>query len=274
MTAVLALSSALLIGTADFGGGLATRCDSPFRVTLWTQASSGATALVLVWLVPWTHVTGTDIIAGGLAGLSGSFSFVCFYAALSRGAMGAVAPVTAIVGAVVPAVVGFGRGEGLSAPAAVGLVAAVGAIALVTVGPGEGGDRTAFVLAAVAGLGFSIFFVALGETSDTAGLWPLVFARATSIPLVGLTTWLVAGSVALHHSARRPALAAGVMEMAANIVLLWALQRGPLAVVSVFGSLYPISTALLAWMVLGERLGRSQVVGVVVATAALALVAI
>ena len=37
MTAVLALASALIIGGSDFGGGLATRHDSTFRVTAVAQ---------------------------------------------------------------------------------------------------------------------------------------------------------------------------------------------------------------------------------------------
>ncbi|RMH82382.1 MAG: EamA family transporter [Actinomyces sp.] len=279
MTALVALASALLIGSADFAGGLAARRDSPLRVTLWTQLTSFATAVALVGLVAAPAVTRTDLVAGAVAGLSGAFSFVAFYGALGRGVMGVVAPTTAVVGASVPALIGVARGEHLSLPTSVGLVVAVVAIVLVT----RSGDQqasgastppVALVLAVVAGLGFSIFFVALGETSGDAGLWPLVVARVVSVPLVAVTARVATGRVGLAPEARGPALGAGVIEMLANVLLLYALRWGPLAVASVFGSLYPVSTVLLARRFLHERLAPTQVAGVGVATLALALVAL
>ncbi len=276
MTALLAILSALVIGGSDFSGGTATRSDSTFRVTVWAQMWSGLTALALVGFVSSSSVTGGDILAGALAGLSGSFSFVCFYAALSRGSMSIVAPTTAVVGAVVPALVGIARGESLGSTTAVGLVVAVLAIVVVTRSSSD--DRTdsrAMALAVVAGLGFSVFFIALADTHDAAGLWPLVVARAVSVPAVSVTAMIATGSLMPRSSkSRRLSAFTGISEMIANILLLVALRRGPLAVASVFGSLYPVSTVILAWAILHERLSRTQVMGVCLATAALALVAI
>jgi len=62
--------------------------------------------------------------------------------------------------------------------------------------------------------------------------------------------------------------------MLANVLLLLALRRGPLAVAAVFGSLYPVSTVVLAGLFLRERLGRNQIIGTCLAVTALALVAI
>ncbi len=131
------------------------------------------------------------------------------------------------------------------------------------------------MLAVVAGLGFSVFFIALSETNDEAGLWPLVVARAVSIPVVGVVAWRVAGRVApVDRTARALALLTGVVEMLANALILVALRRGPIAVASVFGSLYPVSTVVLAWLLLRERVARAQVAGVGLAVVALVLVAV
>ncbi len=276
MTALLAVLSALVIGSSDFSGGVATRDDSTFRVTVWAQLWSGLTALALVGFVSSTSVTSGDIVAGALAGLSGSFSFVCFYAALSRGSMSIVAPTTAVVGAVVPAIVGVARGDSVGAMTAAGLIVAVVAIVVVTSSSGDGRtDAKALALAVVAGLGFSVFFIALSETHDAAGLWPLVVARVVSVPAVSVTALVTTGSLMPKSTrSRRLASYTGISEMLANIMLLVALRRGPLAVVSVFGSLYPVSTVILAWAILHEKMSRNQVIGICLATAALALVSV
>ena len=99
MTALLALASALIIGGSDFSGGVATKGDSTFRVTAVAQISGGLVAIVLVLVVGWDHVRTADLVGGAIAGASGTFSFICFYRALSTGVMSIVAPTTAVVGA-------------------------------------------------------------------------------------------------------------------------------------------------------------------------------
>ena len=180
MTAVLALASALIIGGSDFSGGLATRRDSTFRVTAVAQMSGGVTAVLLAVLVGADEVVRGDVIGGAIAGLSGTFSFICFYRALSIGVMSVVAPTTAVVGATIPAVIGIGRGEDLSTATAVGIGVAIFAIVLVARGSAaddhetDAASRTALLLAITAGIGFSVFFIALAETESAGGLWPLV----------------------------------------------------------------------------------------------------
>lgn len=281
MTAVLALASALIIGTSDFAGGLATRRDNSLRVTFVAQMVGLATAIVLAVAVGADEVTTRDVVGGVAAGLSGSFSFICFYRALAQGTMSVVAPTTAVVGASVPAIVSVARGERLSVAAAIGVVLAIVAIVMVTrerSDPLEGERSTpagVLGLAVVAGLGFSIFFISLSETADEAGMWPLVVARLVSVPIVAVIALRLAGGVLPHNTdARRLAVFTGLSEMAANAILLVALRRGEVAIASVFGSLYPVSTVLLAWGLLRERLGRTQLIGVGIALAALCLVAL
>jgi drug/metabolite transporter (DMT)-like permease len=52
-----------------------------------------------------------------------------------------------------------------------------------------------------------------------------------------------------------------------------AVQRGPLSLVGVLVSLYPASTVVLARVVLAERVGRAQAVGLGLAAAAVAMIA-
>jgi drug/metabolite transporter (DMT)-like permease len=279
MTAVLALASALIIGGSDFTGGLASRRDSTFRVTAVAQICGGVTALVLAFVIGADDVAQVDIVGGAIAGASGTFSFICFYRALSIGVMSVVAPTTAVVGAAIPATVGFARGDDLSLTTGIGIGAALLAIVLVTRRrPLHDDDastyRLALILAITAGIGFSVFFLALAETNDEAGMWPLLIARLVSVPVVCAIAWRVTGRIwPVDATTRRLAVATGVTEMIANGLLLIALRR-ELAVASVFGSLYPVSTVLLAWVVLRERVSRTQLVGVGLAVGALVLVAV
>ncbi|MEZ5245157.1 MAG: EamA family transporter [Acidimicrobiales bacterium] len=279
MTAVLALASALIIGGSDFGGGLATRHDSTFRVTAVAQICGGLMAVVLAVVVGADEVVRVDVVAGVIAGLSGTFSFMCFYRALSMGVMSVVAPTTAVVSASIPAIVGVAQGQDVSALTGVGLVVAVVAIVLVTRDAGdhrgESTPRDALVLAITAGIGFSLFFIALAESHEEAGMWPLVVARVVSVPVVCIIAWRATGRVwPTAPISRRLAVVTGVAEMLANALLLVALRRDELAIASVFGSLYPISTIVLAWVFLHERVSRAQFVGVALALGALALVAL
>ena len=75
----------------------------------------------------------------------------------------------------------------------------------------------------------------------------------------------------------RPALplvaASGVGDMSANALFLLATQTdGQLAITGVLASLYPVSTVILAQLVLRERLVAAQVAGLVAAVAAVVLI--
>jgi drug/metabolite transporter (DMT)-like permease len=76
----------------------------------------------------------------------------------------------------------------------------------------------------------------------------------------------------------RPALgliaAAGVADSVANTLLLIGFRIGELSVVSVLTALYPAGTIALAAIVLKERIAPVQWVGLVLALAAAAMLAV
>jgi drug/metabolite transporter (DMT)-like permease len=273
---LLALASAAVYGAADFLGGLASRRAPVLAVVALSQLAG---LLALLALLPWLGGdAGTaDLVWGAAAGLAGAAGLVVFFRTLARGVMSVVAPVTAVTAAAVPVVVGLVGGERVGTWGALGIALALVAVLLVSAEEGLGRlgrARTAGVLPAlVAGSAFGLFFVLLDGTSEDAGLTPLVPARVASIVLVLVVAGV--GRQPLRTDRRALPLIAlsGVGDMTANALFLLATQEGGrLAVVGVLASLYPVSTVLLAQLVLRERLVRAQIGGLVVAAAAVALI--
>ena len=276
MTIVLALASAVVYGTADFLGGLASRRVAAVVVTLVSQAAGLVSLLVVLPFAHGDGLIGADLAWGAAGGMAGAIALVCFYWALAAGTMSVVAPLTAVVSAVVPVVTGLALGERPSAWALGGVALALPAIALIareTAGSHRRATRNVLLAAFAAGAGFGFFFVALARTSGDTGLWPLVAARAASISLLAVVV-----AVSGHRPASaRPALAmiltAGVLDTTANALYLAAANRGLLSLVAVIAALYPASTVVLARVVLGERVQRWQLGGFALAAVAVTLVA-
>ncbi|GAA0418400.1 hypothetical protein GCM10010160_53170 [Acrocarpospora corrugata] len=275
MTAVaLATACAVIFGTADFFGGLATRRSRVLAVVVCSQLGGMVLVLALLPFLPGVASTGA-LLWGMAAGVAGGLGIVLFYRGLAAGKMSVVAPITATTAMAVPVLFGLIVGERPSAPAMSGVALGLLAVLLVSREPGGTGRITLGpVLNALAsGAGFGGFFILLKLAPADAGLWPLVGARIASIGLVALLALATRRSMRPAPGTWRVTIAAGVLDMAANVLFLLAAQRGMLILVTVLVSLYPASTLLLARYVLGERLSSLQIAGVVSALGAIALIA-
>ncbi len=285
MPALLAVVSSLFWGVADFVGGLASRRSSPFQTLALTTPAG------FVVVLPVALLLGGDPAGSGwpgiAAGILGGIGILLLYAALTIGPMGVLSPVSAVLGAAIPVVVGLVRGERPGGAAYLGMALAVVAIITVGLEPSAPTDDSrhqrvtprALALAIGAGVGIGGFFAVLSFAPDDAGLWPVVYARGTStVLLVLIAVWVARRSGTAVIPTRAPvrgqAVAAGVLDVAANAFYVLALQTGLLSVVAVLGSLYPAATVLLARLVLAERLRPMQKVGMVTALVASVLLAL
>jgi uncharacterized membrane protein len=280
MTSLLALGAAAFYGAADFLGGIATRRATTVATVLTTQGAGLLMLLACSPLMLDQVMSRRDVLFGMLAGLTGSIGVALLYKALAIGPMSVVAPVTAVCAVIVPLVVGLLQGESIAAAAAIGVAVAVAAIGLLGMSPApaEAPEQppadVAKGLRVALGSGVAIggFLVSLGETSSTAGLWPLAVSRAVSIALFTALALSTRQPMVVPRAALAPAIACGGLDMVANALYLVAVREGQLSLVATLASLYPASTVLLARLVLGERLGRWQQVGVASAVAAIALI--
>jgi drug/metabolite transporter (DMT)-like permease len=281
MAALLALISALCYGVSDFSGGLAARRVAATTVVLVSNAFSLLLAVLVVAVLPGSAYSATDMAWGAAAGAVGLLGVVLLYRGLAAGPMSVVAPLTAVLSAVVPVVVGVARGERPGTLAVIGVVLAVPSMVLIgrepPRRPGARLSRGALVSALCAGVSFGGFYVLLAQTGASGGAWPLVGQRAASVVIL-LSLTAVAMSrrtVALPNgSTLRLAIVAGATDFAANLSYVLATHRGLLALVAVISSLYPATTLLLARGLLNERVARQQGAGLVLAAAAVALIAL
>ena len=197
------------------------------------------------------------------------------YVTLAAGTMSVVAPIAGATSAVVPVVFELARGSVLTGRQWLGVGFGVGAVLLVGTQRGARGVRAPIIgQAMAAGALFGLFFIALSQASSDAGLWPLVGARAASIPLAFLIAF--AAKAVAPPRGRDLALLAGIgiLDMAANIAIALAIQTGPLGVNAVLSSLYPVVTAVVAIMILRERPTAVQIVGVASAVGAIIALAL
>lgn len=273
MAIVLALATALLYGVADFSGGLATRRASVLQVVAGAHVIGGIGVVLASFLVA-ERFDGRDLALGAAGGAFGLIGVVLLYRRLAIGPMSVVAPLTAITAAVVPALWGLLQGERLTTTGWIGIGFGLLAVLLVS-GSGDRPDAGAPVTTQVvveslaAGAGFGIIFIFLDATSAETAPWPVAGARMLSCTvLVAFLVITARARPAVWSRPLEPSLLAliavsGVGDTAANVTFLLATtsESGHLAVVSVLASLYPVSTVILARLLLGERMSRPQVLG-------------
>ena len=290
MTLALGLAVALTFGAADFLGGVATRRNRAFAVVALSQAWGVVVLVVSLALDGIATPSSADLVLGGGAGAVGLVGVTLLYRALASGAMGVVAPVTAVGAAVLPLAWGLAAGERPSLPALAGVAVALTAVAMIARAPASGAGvggpaevsakwsfrhprHLPLALGAAAGVAFGVFFILLAETSDSAGLSPLMVGRVVSVTLLATTGAITHQRVRLVPGTGATVAGAGMLEMAANVLFVLAARRGLLSLVAVLASLYPAATTLLARIVLRERLAPIQVAGLALALVGLGLIA-
>jgi drug/metabolite transporter (DMT)-like permease len=294
VSVILALAGSLFYGISDFFGGLSTRRIRAVPATTIIHVFATLTLLVAMPFVVVRWEAGA-ILWGAVAGVGAIIGLLTFYAALADGPMSLVAPLIAVVGAVVPVAFAVIVGEQLPAQAWIAIVLALASALLVSVTKSDASVRVrprTVVVGLVSGISLGTALIALNQAPASAGL-----ATAVVEVLVGLGAMLLllaltrmsaplrrfiaqfdhqpeGGPVVSVARARLLAAAGGVLVGASNAFVLFALQAGSLAVVSVLVSLYPLATIVLARFTLQERVSKIQLLGMGLALIASVMLAL
>jgi drug/metabolite transporter (DMT)-like permease len=277
------LGSAAVWGAADFSGGLAAKKAAPTFVVAVAHGFS-LLLLVAVVLVLRLQASGNGLY-GLLSGIFCGAGLIALYSALSRGSMGLSAAVSGVLTAVVPVLFSWFHDSSSSPRRLIGFAVAALAIWLVAYTPEQkSADRPRGLwLAVLAGLSFGAMLIFMHLAAANGVLSALLAMRITSTSvaaLAGIALWIrqrsgnAAGPVFPAGRILLLAMLAGVLDTSGNLLYLIASRVGRLDVTAVLSSLYPAGTMLLAAWLLKERATRSQVAGMVLALAAVALISI
>ncbi|MFZ4662459.1 MAG: EamA family transporter [Caldilineaceae bacterium] len=267
------LGSALTWGIGDFCGGLATRRTSVWSVVLYSQAVGMVLLLVLAFAFGEMLPRTSDLFWGAVAGLAGIIGLLALYQAMALGQMALVAPLTAIIALSIPVIIGIVTEGWPAASTLGGFVLAGVSVMLISYAPQRTASASGLWIALVAGCGFGGFFVLIAQTQEAAVFWPLVAARAMSVATLSILMLVQRRAGLPTGQAILPIILAGVFDAGGNACFVLAEQAGRLDIASTLSSLYPVSTVVLALILLRERISWVQGAGVALALAAIPLIA-
>src|SRR5581483_8010114 len=224
---VFGLVSALVWGAGDFCGGLSTR-RAPLLAVVWINQVAGLILLLAAALILREPIPSTRVIFSGMAaGLTGTIGVGALYRGLAVGRASIVAPLSAVVAALMTAlfsIVTIGLPGQLKL---IGFVIALAAIVLVSQANQGEGEARAFGLAFLAGLGFGGFFIFVHASGGESTFMPLAIARATSVPVI-LIISLIRRTPLPDRSALPIIILSGLFDAGGNVFFLIASQFGRL----------------------------------------------
>ncbi len=275
LSILFGLLSAVSWGAGDFAGGLGGRRAGAYRAAFYGELLGLAALLAAAPFVREAAMPWQDWVWSALAGALGAGGLAILYRAMATGRMSITAPVSALMAAVLPVIVAA-FAEGLPGPltfAGFGLALA----ALWLVSQAGGISIQAFRhfsdlrLPLISGVFFGLYFILMHQGSQQAVLWPMIAARcAGTVTLLAIAA--SRGELGWPGKSLLPLFglnAAG--DIGGNAFYILAGQAGRLDVAAVLGSLYPGMTVILAWLLLRERLTRTQSAGILAALAAILL---
>ena len=257
---------------------MATRRVGVVLTSLGMQTIGLTTYVVtLAVLGRWPTFEAQQLPYAAALSLIGIVSLAALYRAFAIGPIAVVSPVVASYAALTVILIVIFLGERLTSGQAVAIAVTFVGVAVAstdiselrrTLGRPSEGVRIGFL----ATLGFAVWsaIFAVGVRA-TDGLALIVVQRAFSVVLLAI--FCVARGISVRPLAGRRALglvsATGVLDTAANVLLALGIAAGFASFVMTGSGAYPIIPALLAILVLRERLAPNQYLGVAVLIAGL-----
>jgi DME family drug/metabolite transporter len=243
---------------------------NPISIGFFRLALATPILLLAAWLLP-AHSAGRltrrDLLAMALIGVMLAFYQVCFFAAIARIGVAIATLITLCSAPVLVALLGaiFMR-ERLTPAVLLALVCAVVGVALmVQIQPetGQSTDLIGILLALGSGFGYAVMALAGRTVAGHAhpiqtsavsfacgalALLPIALATgfAVDYPAQG---WLLLGYLGLVPSAL------------AYMAFLAGMRSTPATIASIITLLEPLTATVLAWVLFGEQLGPSGLLG-------------
>ena len=277
LSIIYGLLSAIGWGAADFTGGLASKKSSPYQV-LFLAEIAGILPLVIIVLIVRAPLPALPAwLWSGLASTVGTLGLLILYRALAEGQMTIAAPVSALLAAIIPVLVGA-LTEGLPRPITLlGFGLALASVWIISQNGETKGLRLnlrGLRLPLISGLFFGAYFVLIHQATTEAFYWPLVSARLAGTLVMVIFAASVRGTMLPTRSVWPIVILGGMLDVIGNVFYVFSANAGRMDTASVLGALYPASTVVLAWIILHERLSRSQWIGIALCLLAIILMTV
>ena len=273
LASLLGLSSAIVWGAGDFCGGQASRRAAVLSVLALAEFTGFVLLIAAGFIVHETFPVAAAMAWSVAAGLSGTIGLGSLYKGLSIGRASVVAPVSAVIGAIIPALFTAYR---LGLPGGVkilGFVLALAAIVLASQSNHEAKGKKAISFALLAGVGFGGFFIFMNQASGLhSTFFPLAIARGFPIPLMILFSSVRKMAILPSRNTVGLILLTGILDAAGTVLFLLSSTLGRLDVATILSSLFPASTVILSSIILHEKISLLQKIGVVLALTAILLI--
>ena len=268
MLAILGgLGAAVAWATTTLCSARSSRLIGPAAVLSWVMAvgflvtapvaiAGGVPAQLHGAVIGWLVLAGTGNVAG----------LLLTYAGLRTGKVAVVAPIVSTEGAIA-AVLAVAAGEHIAPPAAALLAVVATGVVLTAVARDEPGpvaldERRPVLLAVAAALAFGSSLYATGRAGARLPVfWAVLPPRVVGVAAVTIPL-AVASRLWLTRRALPLVVTGGLAEVVGFVSFTLGSRHG-LAVSAVLASQFAAISAVVAFLIFGERLVRVQVVGAV-----------
>jgi drug/metabolite transporter (DMT)-like permease len=268
LSILFGLGAALGWGAGDFTGGLASRKTGAYRAVFYSEVIGVALLLIVAQFSAEPLPNLKIFLLSMLAGALGTVGLIFLYQSMTLGLMSIAAPVSALLAAALPVLVGIFK-EGIPQILTIfGFGFALFAVWMISQGEGGVTDILAHLsdlkLPLLAGIGFGSYFVLMHEATSTgATVWPMVISRSGGMILITVYMLITRAAWKVEDtSAWLMITLNGILDISGNLFFILAGQTGRLDVAAVLSSLFPGATVVLAWIFLKERLSRNQWIGI------------
>jgi drug/metabolite transporter (DMT)-like permease len=237
----------------------------------------GAVTIVLAVLGRWPRFAWEQVPWAFALAVIGTLSLVALYRAFALGPIAVVSPIVASYAALsVLGIVAF-LGERLTVGQAAAIAATFVGVVIASTDIRElrktlGRPVEGVRIGVLATVGFGIWGVILSAATHGNDLYALVMIwRVFGIAMVGaFIAWKRIALAALFVPATLAIVAlVGVLDIGANLLLMLGIESGYASFVMTGSGAYPIIPAVLAILVLRERLAPNQYLGVAILVAGL-----
>lgn len=273
LSILFGLGAALAWGAADFTGGLASRRTGAYRAALYGEFFGLVFIVIAAFFIRQPVPGWISLALAFAAGAIGTTGLLALFHAVIHGKMSVAMPVSALLTAILPVMVGSlleGFPGGIPF---LGFVLALTAIWLISQEEGKGGRFLTRLsdlrLPLLAGIGFGSFFILMDIAARETAIWPMLASRAGGTLIVAVYMLFRRDSWGLGRDVWPVLVLNGFLDVSGTAFYVLASQAGRLDVAAVISSLFPGTTVLLAALLLKERVSRSQGVGVLVALTAI-----